>query len=265
MWIILILTTLFISLIFKKQIFNILVNMNKTELNYKGIEIPIGMGLMFIPSIIFFSGFLKYFFHYNASDLIIISVLLMSFVGFLDDMTKDKENKGLKGHIKELIRLNITTGMLKAMSGFVIAFYVSLEISHGALEIIVNLFLISLFTNFMNLWDLRPGRASKVFLITSLILIPFMAFQGIMYMILIIAVLFVYIKGDLDASYMMGDCGSNLLGVYLGVVCSINLKIELKIGVLIMLVLIHVVAEKVSFSKVIEKNTFLKYIDMLGR
>ncbi|MBP2027600.1 UDP-N-acetylmuramyl pentapeptide phosphotransferase/UDP-N-acetylglucosamine-1-phosphate transferase [Acetoanaerobium pronyense] len=265
MWILLILITLLLSLLFKKQMFNTLTDMNKTELNYKGIEIPIGMGLMFIPPIIFFSGFLKYFFIYNISDLLIIAILMMAFVGFLDDMTKDKKNKGLKGHIKALVEFNITTGMLKAMSGFVIALYVSLEISNGAIEIIVNLFLISLFTNFMNLWDLRPGRASKIFLITSLILMPFMASQGIMYMILIITVLLVYIKGDLNASYMMGDCGSNLLGVYLGIICATSLSIWFKIGILIVLVLIHVIAEKISFSSIIENNKFLKYLDMLGR
>ncbi len=253
------------SIIFKKQIYMILQDLNMVQENYKNINIPIGMGLYFIAPLLLGSLFSMFFFHNRYNDLIMTGCIIMGFTGFLDDMNTDTLNKGLKGHIKMLLKFKLTTGMLKAITGVFISFYISLSFSDSIWLLLLNTFLIALFTNFMNLWDLRPGRASKMFLLLCLLLFFFLPFSGKLYIgIMFFAVLY-YLKGDLKAEYMLGDAGSNLLGFFIGSNCAIYINTNAKIIIFIFLVLIHITAEKVSFSKIIKENKLLNYFDMMGR
>lgn len=254
-----------ICIILKKQIYLILQDLNMVQDNYKDVKIPIGMGLYFIAPLLLGSLFSKYFFHDSYNDLIMTGCIIMGFTGFLDDMNTDKLNKGLKGHIKMLFKFKLTTGMLKAITGLFLSFYISLSFSDSITALLLNTFLIALFTNFMNLWDLRPGRASKIFLILCFLIFFFVPDPGKFYIgIMFLAALY-YLKGDLNADYMLGDAGSNLLGFFIGSNCAIYLNTSAKIIIFISLVLIHIAAEKVSFSKIIKKNRILNYFDMMGR
>ena len=242
---------------FLSQIYNILFDSNMLQENFKGEKIPIGMGLFFIPSLIIFSMFFQLY--NNDTDINLI------LVGYLDDSTVDKSNKGLKGHIKQLFKNKITTGMLKALAGFGISLYISLSISNNLQEIIINTLLISLFTNFMNLWDLRPGRATKVFILIAIIGFFLSISYTQYYFALFICLSLIYIKGDLTATYMLGDTGSNLLGIFLGICFAIDLGFYYKIALVVFFIVMHIFAEKVSFSKIIAKNKLLNKIDMMGR
>ncbi|HSH37072.1 hypothetical protein [Schnuerera sp.] len=134
------------------------------------------------------------------------------------------------------------------------------------MEILVNTFIIALFTNLINLFDLRPGRSIKVFIIVSIIMLVtsvvkeynffFYSFYG---------VLIVYFPLDLKAKVMMGDVGSNVLGITLGIYCIYTHNIIIKIVYLTLLIIIHLLAEKLSFSTIIDNNKILKFIDKLGR
>lgn len=253
------------GIFFKEQAYNILVSCKRLQPNFKGEMIPIGMGIFYIPSIIILSTFINFIYSSSIANLLLIGTLVMSFVGYLDDSNVDKDNKGLKGHIKQLLNLKLTTGMLKALAGLGISFYISINISSDFIEILLNTFIIALFTNFMNLWDLRPGRASKVFLLLSLSIISFSTLIFKFYLLIMIILTLIYMLGDLKAKYMLGDTGSNLLGIFLGIVMAFNLEINSKILCLFLLIIVHILAEKVSFSKIIDNNKFLKYIDMMGR
>ncbi len=250
---------------FKEQTYNILVSCKMLQPNFKGEMIPIGMGIFYIPSIIILSIFINIIYSDSTSNLILVGITVMAFVGYLDDSNVDKENKGLKGHIKQLLNLKLTTGMLKAIGGLGISFYISINLSDSFIEIILNTLVIALFTNFMNLWDLRPGRASKIFILFAVLGIIFSTLIFKFYLLIMIILTLIYIKGDLRAKYMLGDTGSNLLGVFLGIVMAFNLGINAKILCLFLLIIVHILAEKVSFSKIIESNKVLKYIDMMGR
>ena len=63
----------------------------------------------------------------------------------------------------------------------------------------------------------------------------------------------------------MGDVGSNVIGITLGIYCALTQTLLAKSIYLLMLILIHILAEKVSITKVIENNKILNYIDNLGR
>jgi len=64
---------------------------------------------------------------------------------------------------------------------------------------------------------------------------------------------------------MMGDTGSNVLGLTLGFIAIFTLSTPVKVGLLIFLLGFHVFTEKYSLTKIIEKNKVLTYIDMMGR
>ncbi len=63
----------------------------------------------------------------------------------------------------------------------------------------------------------------------------------------------------------MGDAGSNVLGISIGIFMSLGYSINFKIGWLVLLVLIHILTEKYSLTKIIEKNKVLNFLDRLGR
>lgn len=142
-----------LSLMAIPLIHGLLINNNCTALNYKKQDIPIGMGLAFVlvQSIVIL-GFSLY---KNSIDnfvlFYVISILIIGLIGIIDDLIGEKEVKGFKGHIASLLKLKLTTGGLKLIVGGSVALIISLAISENIFELIVNVFIISLFTNLINL------------------------------------------------------------------------------------------------------------------
>ncbi len=250
------------------MLLNMLIRSKTLELNYKKEEIPICMGLLFVFVQIISIGITLLLTEVNNKYIIsyLFALTLMGMVGLLDDLIGDKNVKGFKGHIKSFFKGTLTTGGIKAGIGFFVALFISIMISQNLVDIVINTLLISLFTNLTNLFDLRPGRTIKVFILLSLI----MLFTGnigeynfILYSFY--GILVIYFPLDLKAKAMMGDVGSNVLGITLGVYCAFTHGLIGKSIYLFILIVIHIMAEKISFSKVIENNKILRFIDDLGR
>jgi UDP-N-acetylmuramyl pentapeptide phosphotransferase/UDP-N-acetylglucosamine-1-phosphate transferase len=132
--------------------------------------------------------------------------------------------------------------------------------------LLLSMALISMMQNFINLLDLRPLRAVKAYMGFSFIYLLFgqyLIYAGINSGILI-SLLF-YSRYEASETCMMGDTGSNVLGVTLGILFASCDSIYLKTALLIFLISVQVYAEKKSISKLIERNRILCYIDMLGR
>jgi len=64
---------------------------------------------------------------------------------------------------------------------------------------------------------------------------------------------------------MMGDAGSNVLGASVGFLAASAFSLYTKIAILACLIGVHIFTEKYSLTELIEKNSFLKYLDNLGR
>ncbi len=263
------LISLILSIIAIPFLLDMLMENNCIDLNYKKEKIPTSLGILFIIVQTVTISIISIVKNYHV-DLImtyLVAFTLMGLVGIFDDMVGDTNIKGFKGHIFALFKGKLTTGGFKAGMGFFLSFMVSLLVSNSFIELIVNTLLIALFTNFTNLFDLRPGRASKVFIFLSIILlitnnkahyVDFILFSffGIMTR---------YLPIDLKAKAMMGDAGSNSLGLTLGVYCVFSHSLKVRVIYLIILIILQVVAEFVSFSKIIEKNKILSFIDNIGR
>ena len=250
-------------------IYNMLKENSCICLNYKEEEIPTSMGLLFIIVQTFTVGIIGLL---NSKDfayhllLYLVGLIFMALVGLFDDLVGDKNVKGFKGHITSFFKGTLTSGGLKAGVGLLVSLLISTYISKGVIEIVVNTLVISLFTNLLNLFDLRPGRAGKVFILILFILLMTSntnEFDFILYSFL--GILIRYLPMDLKAKAMMGDIGSNALGISLGVYCAMTHDLKSKIVYLTILIGIHMISEFVSFSNIIEKNKFLRFIDKLGR
>ena len=261
---------------------SMLVNGNVIRPNYKNEMIPVGMGIVFLPMIIINSIILGFVTlnniwfvsssNYNLNivwllclALYIFSMMAMFFAGALDDLIGNRNVSGLKGHFKSLFKGELTTGGFKALFGGFVGLVVSVCISSSIVDIIVNTLIIALSTNLMNLFDLRPGRAIKAYLV---IMIPiYITLTGYIKALplLIFPNVLAYFNTDLKARGMMGDTGSNVLGISIGVLMALGYGIKVRLAWLVFLILMHLITEKFSLTKIIEKNKVLKFIDDLGR
>lgn len=235
--------------------------------NYLGQDIPVSVGLSFPAAVLLVLMAYALLSHYQTSyHLFLLGLMTISFLGFIDDMLGQRDTLGFKGHLGALLRGRLTTGGLKAGGGFVIAFFLAYFNSSTLINLIINCLLIALFTNLLNLLDLRPGRAVKGYLFFLLVIVG-LAYGNVDWMLvapLLGAVLY-YFGFDLGARTMMGDAGSNVLGLALGYYAMMALPFWYRIGFLVFLIGIHIYTEKYSLSTTIEKISFLRAIDQLGR
>ena len=236
--------------------------------NFQGRDIPVSAGITFIFTyLIIMAGYKLLLPVFEPQYyLLALGLTAIGFLGFLDDMLGGSDNRGFKGHFGALMKGRLTTGGLKALGGGFIAFLTALFIGGSAGEIILNTFIIALFTNLLNLLDLRPGRAIKGFLLFLIIIISMVGGKVDFLIIapLLGAVLY-YFYFDLKALVMMGDAGSNALGLLLGYLAAASLPLTFRIGVLLFLIAVHIFTEKYSLSSTIERVGVLRFFDQLGR
>ena len=248
---------------------NLLVNSNIVRPNYKNDMIPVSMGIVFLPMVII-TGIIIAFFTKEYKNLLylfifIFGLISMFFAGILDDIVGNRDVSGLKGHFKSLFKGNLTTGGFKALFGGFIGILISSAISKDVIDIIVNTLIIALSTNLMNLLDLRPGRAIKVYLVIMISIFITLTNYIKLLPLLILPNVLSYFKFDLKAKAMMGDTGSNVLGISIGMLMVFGYSFNVRLCWLVFLILIHLLTEKYSLTKIIESNKILNYIDKLGR
>jgi UDP-GlcNAc:undecaprenyl-phosphate GlcNAc-1-phosphate transferase len=256
----------------------LLIDSNLIKPNYRGEMIPAAAGLLFIMILPFTvgAGFLLEIKSFDSRHavLFLVVVLGMGFAGLVDDCLGNHQVKGFKGHLRAFFKeRKLTTGAFKALFGGIIALVFSM--ANARLNgcgrypwmFLVDFLLVALAANIINLFDLRPGRAGKVFLfIFTIILLlsqNFINFIGLFFPVLIILLL--YLPRDLKAQMMLGDVGSNFLGATLGIMMVWMLSDFGKIVALVFFLVLQLIAEKFSFSKIIEKYRPLRYLDQIGR
>ncbi len=192
--------------------------------------------------------------------------LAMGVLGFVDDVYGDRRAGGLVGHARALLKGNLTTGMLKAGGGAVVGLVAAWALGWTGSWIVVAGAVIALSSNLANLFDLRPGRAVKVwapFAVWVAIVIGRDAPQALLAGLG--AAVAVFLIAELGERVMLGDTGAGLLGAVLGVgLVSIVEEIGLVVALVILLGL-TLASEVVSFTRVIEAVRPLHWYDRLGR
>lgn len=246
---------------------DMLKNTGAVRPNYLGVSIPVSVGLSFPAAVLLVYMLAAIVSRYKPEyNLFMLGLMTISFLGFIDDMLGQRDTLGFKGHLGALLKGRLTTGGLKAGGGFALALFLAYFHSPTLLNLVINCFIIGLFTNLINLLDLRPGRAVKGFLFFLLVIIA-LAMGKVQWMLVVplLGAVLYYFRFDVGARAMMGDSGSNVLGLALGYCAVLSLPFWYRTGFLIFLILIHIYTEKYSLSKTIEKISVLRAIDQWGR
>lgn len=204
-------------------------------------------------------------------------------LGALDDLRQDTDRKGLAGHLRALAQGRVTTGAIKVMglaaTGLVA---VTLQDRHGARAAaraasgpggrslatsvwgtLVGGAVVAGAANLANLFDLRPGRALKVGVLTGVPLV--LTGAGSPGAAVTLGSSLALLPDDLAGRSMLGDTGANPLGAVLGLVLVQQQGPAARTISLAVITALTLASERVSFTQVIEVTPFLRELDALGR
>lgn len=188
-------------------------------------------------------------------------------VGLYDDLFGTSTRRGLRGHLAGLRNSELTTGVVKvagiglaALAGAALDPDADLRSIRGLVDVAVDTAVVAGTANLANLLDLRPGRAIKA---TAAAGLPVAVAGGPVGGVL--AALAATAPADLAAQTMLGDCGANAAGaaVALGLVEVAPRPVV--VGWLAVVAGLTLASEKVSFSSVIERVSWLRSLDRAGR
>uniref|UniRef100_A0A7C5V4D3 Uncharacterized protein n=1 Tax=Caldicellulosiruptor owensensis TaxID=55205 RepID=A0A7C5V4D3_9FIRM len=236
--------------------------------NFMGMKIPYCMGIVLALSWTIY--LLQIFF--STADIkwliLSLSICCISLIGLLDDIFGDNKSKGFRGHVTRFIKDGeFSTGLLKMVLVPAVIFVSSVILQKKLVESVFYAIFGSLCVNLFNLFDLRPGRCIKVLWICVALLSFFVHIDMATVGLLTLTVPFFI--GDLRGFYMLGDAGSNAIGYLFFLILtnsySESYNLFLVWVAFIVVFVLNVLSERLSFSKVIERNKFLNFIDMLGR
>lgn len=267
-----------VTLVALPKLSDLLTQAHVLRKNYRGKPVPTGAGLGVVIGAGVGIGLLVAWNLpiANFGLLYLIGILGITIFGLFDDLVGDVRVKGLKGHLGALMQGQLTSGGLKAITGTATALFLSAVgicfdynnspfSVHWFLQWMTGAVLIALTTNLLNLADLRPGRASKLFValvVITFVLVPWR--HAIWQLPMLVAVL-AYLPWELNERLMMGDTGANVLGIGVGAPLAWGTPLGWKIVLVLGLVGIHVLAERVSLSKIIENVPLFRRIDEWGR
>ncbi|MDI6631400.1 MAG: hypothetical protein AB1507_08390 [Bacillota bacterium] len=237
--------------------------------NYRGQEVPVGGGTVFFFALL--AGMLVAYFFPPAGlkerkllGLLFLTALT-TLVGVIDDAWGSRRVSGFKGHFGRLLRGELTTGALKGIATFagsLLLFLPGDPVGEGVL----NAFLVALWVNTVNLFDLRPGRAGKVFLLAAVVLTAAAWGRPELYLLWVVGgAVLAFLPYDLQAKAMMGDAGANTLGAVVGATSAWMFSLEARLGILVGLMVLHLLTEKYSLTQIIARNRVLDFLDRLGR
>ncbi|MGD0703642.1 MAG: hypothetical protein ABSA02_27635 [Trebonia sp.] len=191
--------------------------------------------------------------------------------GVIDDLAGSGKRRGLAGHLGALRQGEITTGTVKLAGLAATGLAGGLLLGGKRSDVVINTGLIAGGANLLNLFDLRPGRAIKVALLSAGLIAAGGAVTGPDRSAGLTAVAaplgagLALLPEDLGERAMLGDAGANALGAMLGAAAAQSLNRPARAGLLAGIVALTVASEKISFTKVIEGTPALRWLDMLGR
>lgn len=201
---------------------------------------------------------------WSALVFLLVGTYLLMFVGAIDDRSSDP-TRGLVAHIRSLLRGQFTTGILKLLSGVGMAVVVSIVLGGGPIRVSASALVIALSINVVNALDVRPGRAITwwnltlagiVWFVPASLLLAGVAYQGASISVL---------ADDRHERAMLGDAGSNPLGLVVGTCLAAAVPTWGLLVALVALLGLQLAAETVTISRLIDVVPPLRWFDRLGR
>lgn len=184
--------------------------------------------------------------------------------GGYDDLAGSGGRRGFRGHLGALAHGELTTGAVKLGGIGATGLTASVLLGGGPVDALLNAGLIAGGANLVNLFDLRPGRASKVTVASGGLLAATAPAAAPLAAVPAGAAL-ALLGDDLAERAMLGDAGANTLGALLGTAAAAGLGRPARIALLTGIVGLTAASEVVSFTQVIERTPPLRWLDTLGR
>lgn len=273
---------------------------DRTVRNYQGRQVPLGLGIVWvfwgagvgIHQVVSLALDLP---HEYTSSLwleIIVAVPLVvgAFaLGLIDDAFGTSGHKGFAGHLKALRHGQLTTGAIKLFGIGLLALFgaalpselwrgvTTASVVHYGVAVLV----IGLAANTVNLFDLRPGRALKVYSLLAIVAVPLgvwsliriddglsvtsALFDGLLVLLIALGPVVAVWRYDLGEAGMLGDAGANAFGMLAGLLLVSALPLAGVVVAAVVLLGLNLASERVSFSAVIERTRWLAAADGLGR
>ncbi len=258
-----------------------------TRPNYRGRELPFPFGVLVLAAaslalvpltLLAFLASARVF----LDPLLPIAIYALGVLalGLVDDtLARDARGagdeqrlRGWRGHGAALARGELSTGALKAFGSLGLALLTAhvaglglgLPLSGGRWLLAAAVLVLA--TNAFNLLDLRPGRATKAFVLLGAGLTIGSANVAPLWALgLFAAPALVAGAYDLRERAMLGDTGANLLGALAGLWLVLTLSTAGQLVALALLAAITVYGELRSISGLIERTPVLRQLDSLGR
>ncbi len=196
----------------------------------------------------------------------LLAGLGFALLGLVDDLVDDQGLRGFRGHLTALSRGRLTGGAVKLLGGMLLALVVAplaVGLERPWYLVLVAAVVIASSANLANLLDLRPGRCAKVFLplwVVGCVLEP----TGGAWSAGLAGAAAAALPLDLSERGMLGDAGANAIGAVVGVLLVTGPPWLLWALAVVLLVL-QAASERVSFSRVIDGNRWLRAADNFGR
>jgi UDP-N-acetylmuramyl pentapeptide phosphotransferase/UDP-N-acetylglucosamine-1-phosphate transferase len=235
--------------------------------NVNGEQVPAILGLPVALAGVLPSAVLWFLGSNEVAVSLIVVALVLGAAGAWDDFRGAELPRGFAGHLEAIRTGRLTGGLVKLVAGGLVGLVAGLIVAGtDQLPEVVRIGAsVALMANLINLLDRAPGRAGKVTLIVGIPLLalgaPGWALPAAGLMGALVAVLPI----DLRERGMLGDAGANPLGGVLGLGLALSLSPGAGWGIVGVLATLNVASERISFSRVIERNPLLKRLDLAGR
>lgn len=243
--------------------------------NYRQHVLPTAVGVVLVAAVIAVDGGRTLLGTVSLGDaataparlLVLGAVVMFGFLGLLDDLLGDGDDRGLRGHVRAALRGRLTTGFIKLGGGVAVALVLSGTVNGDRPgRVLVDAAVIALAANLGNLLDRGPGRTTKWALVAY---VPLAVVAGASAAGIAVAVVMgaaaALLVGDLRESFMLGDTGANALGAALGMATVLETHPDVRLLVAGVLLGLTLLSEVVSFTRIINAVAPLRAFDRLGR
>jgi hypothetical protein len=182
----------------------------------------------------------------------------------MDDMLEGG-GRGLRGHAAAVMRGQFSTGALKAVGTASLALAAMQAYTYGDMTLFRGTLAIVLLTNLFNLFDLRPGRAWKGFIVCLVAFFALGRTTPLESIGIFAAPLLVLGAYDLRERCMLGDTGANLMGALVGMWVVLGFGPAGEWAAIGLAAALTIFGEFRSFSATIDRFPPLRALDSLGR
>ncbi len=254
--------------------------------NYRGRSVPTAVGVLLCVSVLIVEAGRALA---SAAGIgsagpssrwaFVIVALGFGFLGLIDDLMGNADQRGFRGHLRALRQGRLTTGLLKLLGGGAVALIAVMGAAASALppplppsgvgRLVADAAVVALAANLGNLFDRAPGRVIKIsslaFILIAVSAIIGGATSDLVGVAVVMGTALALMGGDLAERLMLGDAGANVLGATLGMSVVVVTGTPARTVVLMGLVGLNLVAEAISFSRVIDSVGLLRRMDRVGR